>query len=182
MGKKGKGKQPPSNEEIDIEKYRVNADIANWDARRVRALYERSTKELQQSMATQREQAAEREDLYEYVDAQMLHTARDRLANEIALRQFQTDADRERASLQQRLGDQERSATSTITKLRAELADRTAELEYLVEFRGKRAAMEAELVSLREQLAAERESRKQYEHERDVVAWLQREALNAEML
>ena len=183
MGKKGKGKQPPpSNEEIDIERYRVNADIANWDARRVRSLYERKQLELQQSMATQREQAAEREDLYEYVDAQMLHTARDRLANEIALRQFQTDADRERASLQQRLGDQERSTASTITKLRAELAERTAELEYLVEFRGKRATMEAELVSLREQLAAERESRKQYEHERDVEAWRQREALNAEML
>ena len=73
MPKKGKGKAgPPTQEEIDVEKYRLYADSANADNARLRSLVSGQQVQLEQVNGVNAEFAAEREDLYKYLDAQML--------------------------------------------------------------------------------------------------------------
>ena len=101
MPKKGKGKAgPPTQEEIDVEKYRLYADSANADNARLRSLVSGQQVQLEQVNGVNAEFAAEREDLYKYLDAQMLQTSRDRQATDRAMKQLTEESERERSSLQ----------------------------------------------------------------------------------
>ena len=182
MGKKKKGNAaPPTIEEIDVDRYRLLTNVATRDTERLRTLVGKQHGDLEDALVERREQVVERDDMYQYLDAQMLQTARDRQANENALRQFQSDAERERSSLLQRLTEQADASARMIEKLQAELAQRTRDLDELRDFRGVRPLMESEIARLKSQLANEREDRKMEEHKLHIDLWRQRDHLNNEL-
>jgi hypothetical protein len=182
MPKKKKGAPPPTQEELDVEKFRLTADLAVADAEELRRQSARQQQMLQETDETVKVSKEEQDELYEYLDAQMLSTARDRQANEAALHAFQVDSQRAYAQLQQQLQDSERANANEIALLRAELDAKERELTELHEFRGVRPAMELELKSLRQQVLDEQEARRREEHNMQVDLWRQREALNKQML
>ena len=123
------------------------------------------------------------EEVYQYLDAQMLAQGRDRLANEAELRQVKMDAQKDHNDLQRQLDDLQReSSPSTIELLRADLQSKEEELQAVQEFRGVRPRMESELADLKRSVQQEQEARKRDEHALHVEMWQQREALNAQML
>lgn len=182
MGKKSKKAAPPTKEEADLEKYRIYSDVANVEAERLRTLYSQTREQLQNATELHEDTMVERDDMYQYIDAQLLHAARDRQTNETTLRQLQHDAEEERNDMQDRLEKQQHTSNSIIERLTAELADAKRDLEELHEFRGRRPQMEAELTALRQELNAQHEARQREEHQLHVDLWRQREALNVDML
>ena len=75
-----------------------------------------------------------------------------------------------------------RAADATATALREELAQKQAELDALVVFRERQPVLEGELAELRQLVAHQQATQREREHELNVRAWKQREALNEEML
>ena len=106
MGKKPKA-GPPTQDEVDVERFRLLTDVANADAARLRSLADEQHEQLGVMQAGALHAATEREDMYQYLDAQMLQAARDRQVQEAAMSKLRQEADRERTGLQQRLDEQE---------------------------------------------------------------------------
>ena len=75
-----------------------------------------------------------------------------------------------------------RAADATATALREELAQKQAELDALVVFRERQPVLEGELAEIRQLVAHQQATQREREHELNVRAWKQREALNEEML
>ena len=181
MGKKKKAAEP-TPEELDVEKYRLTADLAVADAEDLRRQAEWQHERLQQLEEVALGQTAETEEVYQYLDAQMLAQGRDRLANEAELRQVKMDAQKDHNDLQRQLDDLQRESSRTIELLRADLQSKEEELQAVQEFRGVRPRMESELADLKRSVQQEQEARKRDEHALHVEMWQQREALNAQML
>ena len=109
MGKK-KGAPPPTQEELDVERFRMTADLAVADAEEYRRIVAQQQQQLENASDMQNMAKEEADELYEYLDAQMLSTARDRQANEAALRTFQQESQQAIKGLQQQLEDKERAS------------------------------------------------------------------------
>ena len=103
---------PATQEDLDVERYRLTADLAVADAESLRERSARQQALLQQASQAAHVSKEESDELYEYLDAQMLSTARDRQASEAALQTFSSRARRLRRS---------RSKWSTRTAPRAEI-------------------------------------------------------------
>ena len=181
MGKK-KGAPPPTQEELDIEQYRLTADLAVSDAEELRKLAAAQQQQLEAASSSQALQKEEAEELYEYLDAQMLSTARDRQSNEAALHDFQIESQRKIAALQHQLEQKEQSAAAEIAQLKGQLETAHDELRALRDFRGVRPQMEAEMKALRQAIQDEKDERRRAEHRLQVDLWRQREALNVQMM
>lgn len=173
---------PATQEDLDVERYRLTADLAVADAESLRERSARQQALLQQASQAAHVSKEESDELYEYLDAQMLSTARDRQANEAALQTFQLESQKAHAALTQQMVDADRAAKAEISLLRVELEAKDQELRELHDFRGVRPAMEAELRALRQQIVDEQETRKREEHNLQVDLWRQREALNKQMM
>jgi hypothetical protein len=181
MGKKKKAAEP-TPEELDVEKYRLTADLAVADAEQLRRQADLQHEELQRLHGVAHGHTVETEEVYQYLDAQMLAQGRDRLANESELRQVKADAQRTQADLQQQLDELQRESTRTIALLRSDLQAKEEELVAVQEFRGVRPRMEAELAELKRSVELEQLARKRDEHNLQVEMWQQREALNKQMM
>ena len=181
MGKK-KGAPPPTQEELDVERFRMTADLAVADAEEYRRIVAQQQQQLENASDMQNMAKEEADELYEYLDAQMLSTARDRQANEAALRTFQQESQQAIKGLQQQLEDKERASALEVAGLKAELEAATDELRALKDFRGVRPQMEAELKQLRQAVIDEKDERRRHEHQLQVDLWRQREALNKQMM
>lgn len=181
MGKKKKAAEP-TPEELDVEKYRLTADLAVADAEQLRRQAELQHEELQRLQGVAHSHTMETEEVYQYLDAQMLAQGRDRLANESELRQVKADAQRAQNDLQQQLDELQRESSRTIALLRSDLQAKEDELVAVQEFRGIRPRMEAELAELKRSVELEQLARKRDEHNLHVEMWQQREALNKQMM
>ena len=181
MGKKGKAAEP-TPEELDVEKYRITADLAVADANELRQKTEQQQHHLESMQAAIMDSNVEAEEVYQYLDAQMLAQGKERLTNETELRQAKVDAQRTQADLQRQLEELQRESSHTIELLRTDLATKDYELKALIEFRGIRPQMEAELADLKREVVHEQDSRRRDEHNSQVEMWRQREALNKQMM
>ena len=153
-----------------VEKFRIRADVAESDAAELRRRAAAQAQEVVSAAAELDAQADEVDDMYRYVDAQMLTSARERAAAEIALKRLQREAVAQKEDLELRLRTQREAADAVEDELRATLAERTAEAEALAEFRGVRPQMEAEIANLKARIVREAEERRLHEHQLQVCA------------
>lgn len=183
MPKKGKGKaaEPPP-EAIDVERMKLQAELAHRDAEDDRQRAAAAQLRVEEMSTARAEQSTEVDELYQYLDAQMLSSARDRQANEAALREAQEEATRKQNELQTQMREAQEEADRTISELRAEVEEKDRELEELSAFRGVRPKMESEIAALREQIRMSKDAQQQQAHQLQVDLWRQREALNGQML
>ena len=182
MGKKGKKAAPPTQEEIDIQELYIRSQHANAIADELKARAVAYDVEHAGYIKARKEQAEEVDELYTYLDTQMLHSARERYDFERKYRDECKARKEEVAAMQAQLDEQRARSDEKITQLQEELAATQAELEALVEFRGVRPQMEAEMSALRKQLEDEREKRRREEHEQQVNFWRERQAMHEQML
>ena len=180
-GKKGKAAEP-TPEELDVEKYRITADIAAADANELRHKNAQQQHHLESMQAAVMDSAVDTEEVYQYLDAQMLAQGRERLTSEAELLQAKAEAQRTQGELQRQLEDLQRESSRTIELLRSDLANKDNELKALTEFRGIRPQMEAELADLKREVMREQDFRKRDEHNSQVEMWRQREVLNKQMM
>ena len=124
----------------------------------------------------------ELEDVYSYVDTQMLHSARERHAYEKKIREAEEERAMAAETAEKEEEEARRAADATAAALREELAQKQAELDALVVFRERQPVLEGELAELRQLVAHQQATQREREHELNVRAWKQREALNEEML
>ena len=181
MGK-GKKAAPPPPEAIDVEKYRLTAELAVADSEAMRRLTAEQKRKMQSLADASARQTAETDELYEYLDAQLLATSRERHENEAKLRDFQAASERTEAALKQRIDEQSREAARTVQMMQSDLDAKERELEGVQEFRGKRPQMEAELHALRDTIQRSAEERQRKEHQQQVDMWRQKQALNEQMV
>ena len=151
-----KGAPPPTQEDLDVERYRLTADLAVADAEELRRVAARQQQQLDDAARADSLAKDEADELYEYLDAQMLSTARDRQTTEQELHSLRLESQREYQELEQQLHETKQTMSTEISQLRAELAVKDKELHELHDFRNVRPAMELELKGLRQQLVDER--------------------------
>ncbi|KAL3925273.1 MAG: hypothetical protein SGPRY_003686, partial [Prymnesium sp.] len=143
-----------------------------------------------------KEHVAEVEELYTYLDTQMLTSTRERMESERKYKDEARDRQDDVSRLEQQLDNERVRSEKMVNELRRELQDTQSELESLSSFnlrpflivlsfspgRGKAAQMEEELKSLRKELADSREKHRLEQHEQQVDFWREREAMRMQML
>ena len=168
--------------EAHVAALELRAQVAEAAALELREAHLSAHNALVAEREALRGREGELEDVYSYVDTQMLHSARERHAYEKKIR----EAEEERAAAAETAEKEEeearRAADATATVLREELAQKQAELDALVVFRERQPVLEGELAELRQLVAHQQATQREREHELNVRAWKQREALNEEML
>ena len=155
-GKGSKGKlsaKALSPEMVDVRQYQIAASIA---MERVESL--RVVQVEQKSLLTDRTSKLDRsvqetDELYTYLDTQMLTSARERQGYEGQLRQAERKRKAELADLNARMELQQATASDAIRALRAELKERSDEVEKLGEYKVKGPERDAEIARLKDNLA-----------------------------
>jgi len=180
--RKSKKVSPPSKEELDIQQLQIRTEHAIATAAELR---QRTV--VQQEAAAQARSAIERQteevdEIYTYLDTQMLHSARERYDYEMRYRREVKERAAEVSALQQLLEVQAAQAVERDARQQRELELTRAELRELLEFRGVRPKMQAEINGLKEELREEREQRCRAEHEQQVSFWRQRQQMHDQML
>ncbi|KAL1523558.1 hypothetical protein AB1Y20_018494 [Prymnesium parvum] len=176
---KKKGRKP-TQEELDVQQLQIrthHAIAAMSDLQLRAAEHERRAAAFTRSS---KEHEAEVEDLYAYLDTQLLASAVDRYEAERRQRDEARERKAEVRRLEEQLDGERKASEETIEALRAELAAARAELAGLAD--RKREQMEEELRTLRHQLSDEREKHHRKEHEQQVSFWRERQATHHQML
>lgn len=150
--RKSKKVTPPSKEELDIQQLQIRTEHAIATAAELR---QRTV--VQQEAAAQARSAIERQteevdEIYTYLDTQMLHSARERYDYEMRYRREVKERAAEVSALQQLLEVQAAQAVERDARQQRELELTRAELRELLEFRGVRPKMQAEINGLKEEL------------------------------
>lgn len=153
--KKGKVKKaavPPTREELDIQELQIRTEHAITtaaDLRQQAIVRQEEASDARNAIVRQTEEVDE---MYTYLDTQMLHSARERYDYERRYRQEVKDRAAEVAGLLHRLNNQSSQGVDTEIRLQRELDLATEELNGLAEFKGMRPSMEAEIGQLKQQL------------------------------
>ena len=109
-GKKGKGGKAPPPEVLDVRRYQIQASIAEERFNTLR-LESREQKELLKTRTARLESTTqETDDLYTYLDSQMLTSARERQGYESRLRQGERKRKEELADMTQQMEVQQMTA------------------------------------------------------------------------
>ena len=101
----------------------------------------------------------ELEDVYSYVDTQMLHSARERHAYEKKIREAEEERAMAAETAEKEEEEARRAADATAAALREELAQKQAELDALVVFRERQPVLEGELAESASSLRTSRRRR-----------------------
>lgn len=144
---------PASREELDIQKLQIKAEHAIATAEELRQQALIRQEEVLDARNAIKQQAEEVDEIYTYLDTQMLHSARERCDQERRYRQEVKESAAQVAELLQRLADQAAQAAETEARLQQKLDSVNEEMRSLVEFRSLRPKMEAEIEELKQELA-----------------------------
>lgn len=188
MAPKKKGAAKPKKaavvqtpEMLDVRKYQIEASIADARTDTLRVM-QGEQMSLLTDRTTKLDRAAEETDeLYTYLDTQMLTSARERQGYEAQLRQAERRRKEELADLSARMELQQATASDMIRALRVELKERSDEVEALNEFQLVGPERDAEIAQLREKLALEEQT---FQNERSgmhLKEYKLRKELNKEM-
>ena len=168
--------------EAHVAALELRAQVAEAAALELREAHLSAHNALVAEREALRGREGELEDVYSYVDTQMLHSARERHAYEKKIREAEEERAMAAETAEKEEEEARRAADATATALREELAQKQAELDALVVFRERQPVLEGELAELRQLVAHQQATQREREHELNVRAWKQREALNEEML
>ena len=168
--------------EAHVAALELRAQVAEAAALELREAHLSAHNALVAEREALRGREGELEDVYSYVDTQMLHSARERHAYEKKIREAEEERAMAAETAEKEEEEARRAADATAAALREELAQKQAELDALVVFRERQPVLEGELAELRQLVAHQQATQREREHELNVRAWKQREALNEEML
>ena len=155
---KKKAAVPQTPEMLDVRKYQIAASIAEERSEILRAMQEQQTSLLADRTTKLDRAAEETNELYTYLDTQMLASARERQGYEAQLRQAERRRKEELADLTTRMELQQTTASEMIRALRVELKERSDEVEALHEHQLKGPERDAEIARLKEKLTREEQA------------------------
>lgn len=155
---KKKAAVPQTPEMLDVRKYQIAASIADERSEMLRSMQEQQTRLLADRTTKLDRAAEETNELYTYLDTQMLASARERQGYEAQLRQAERRRKEELADLTTRMELQQATASEMIRALRVELKERSDEVEALHEHQLKGPERDAEIARLKEKLAREEQA------------------------
>ena len=165
MAPKKKGGSPKKKaavlqtpEMLDVRKYQIAASIAEERTETLRVMQGEQISLLTDRTTKLDRAAQETDELYTYLDTQMLTSARERQGYEAQLRQAERRRKEELADLTTRMELQQATASDMIRALRVELKERSDEVEALHEFRLKGPERDAEIAQLKDKLAHEEQT------------------------
>ena len=165
MAPKKKGGSPKKKaavlqtpEMLDVRKYQIAASIAEERTETLRVMQGEQISLLTDRTTKLDRAAQETDELYTYLDTQMLTSARERQGYEAQLRQAERRRKEELADLTTRMELQQATASEMIHALRVELKERSDEVEALHEFALKGPERDAEIVQLKDALAHEEQT------------------------
>ena len=165
MAPKKKGGSPKKKaavlqtpEMLDVRKYQIAASIAEERTETLRVMQGEQISLLTDRTTKLDRAAQETDELYTYLDTQMLTSARERQGYEAQLRQAERRRKEELADLTTRMELQQATASDMIRALRVELKERSDEVEALHEFRLKGPERDVEIAQLKDKLAHEEQT------------------------
>ena len=154
MAPKKKGGSPKKKaavlqtpEMLDVRKYQIAASVAEERTETLRVMQGEQISLLTDRTAKLDRAAQETDELYTYLDTQMLTSARERQGYEAQLRQAERRRKEELADLTARMELQQATASDMIRALRVELKERSDEVEALHEFRDVGPDRDAEIAT-----------------------------------
>ena len=178
---KKKAAVPQTPEMLDVRKYQIAASIAEERSEMLRAMQEQQTSLLADRTTKLDRAAEETNELYTYLDTQMLASARERQGYEAQLRQAERRRKEELADLTTRMELQQATASEMIRALRVELKERSDEVEALHEHQLKGPERDAEIARLKEKLTREEQAIQEERSSMHLKEFKLRKDLNQEM-
>ena len=178
---KKKAAVPQTPEMLDVRKYQIAASIAEERSEMLRAMQEQQTSLLADRTTKLDRAAEETNELYTYLDTQMLASARERQGYEAQLRQAERRRKEELADLTTRMELQQATASEMIRALRVELKERSDEVEALHEHQLKGPERDAEIARLKEKLTREEQAIQEERSSMHLKEFKLRRDLNQEM-
>ena len=166
---------------LDVRKYQIAASIAEERSEMLRAMQEQQTSLLADRTTKLDRAAEETNELYTYLDTQMLASARERQGYEAQLRQAERRRKEELADLTTRMELQQATASEMIRALRVELKERSDEVEALHEHQLKGPERDAEIARLKEKLTREEQAIQEERSSMHLKEFKLRKDLNQEM-
>ena len=139
--------------EAHVAALELRAQVAEAAALELREAHLSAHNALVAEREALRGREGELEDVYSYVDTQMLHSARERHAYEKKIREAEEERAMAAETAEKEEEEARRVADATEAALREELAQKQAELDALVVFRERQPVLEGELAELRQLVA-----------------------------